>query len=270
MINDAFNESTRTDPGVLSRVRDPRNRAAWERFIARKFRAGGTLNQLIVLSFTMSHRPVSSIPATELPPGVGSRPPGERNTIRKRPQTPPVDLRLTVSRQVGPRHLVAFAMSRSQSPPGRLTRDMKKAPPSPDQALLPTGDRIRIGVCIDPPGFLSAFNVGPAGRSNVLYPDADLQPDNQSQPIEPSRPLYILDAVTAAPTGRERLFAVWSRQPLPLRLDQLQNLVGQNEGRSPPSCPYVATRDIIRLADLVHQSQPESRHVVVIEVDHVK
>ena len=27
------------------------------------------------------------------------------------------------------------------------------------------------------------------------------------------------------PAGRERLFAVWSRQPFPLRLDRLQSLV---------------------------------------------
>jgi RNA polymerase sigma factor (sigma-70 family) len=35
MMNDPFTESTRTDPALLGDVRDPRNHAAWEKFIAR-------------------------------------------------------------------------------------------------------------------------------------------------------------------------------------------------------------------------------------------
>jgi RNA polymerase sigma factor (sigma-70 family) len=35
MMNDPFTESSRTDPALLGDVRDPRNHAAWEQFIAR-------------------------------------------------------------------------------------------------------------------------------------------------------------------------------------------------------------------------------------------
>jgi hypothetical protein len=35
MMNDPFTESSRTDLALLGDVRDPRNRAAWEKFIAR-------------------------------------------------------------------------------------------------------------------------------------------------------------------------------------------------------------------------------------------
>jgi RNA polymerase sigma factor (sigma-70 family) len=35
MMNDPFTESLRTDPALLGDVRDPRNHAAWEKFIAR-------------------------------------------------------------------------------------------------------------------------------------------------------------------------------------------------------------------------------------------
>ena len=34
-MSDPFTESTRTDPALLDDVRDPRNHAAWEKFIAR-------------------------------------------------------------------------------------------------------------------------------------------------------------------------------------------------------------------------------------------
>jgi len=270
MMNDLLTESTGTDPALVGHAREPRNHAGSDKFVVRCSLLRGTSKQLIVDAFTMSHQSASSVFTTEFPAGVGSKPPGEPSTICVTPLPCSLDLRLIVSRQIGPHHFVPTAKTRSQSPRGRVTRNMKSVPPTADRVLLRTGDRIGIGVGIDPPGFLSAFNVGPAGRSNVFYLDADLQQENQPRPIEPNRPLHILDVVTTAPTGRERLFAVWSRQPLPLRLDQLQSLVGQNEGRSPPSRPYVATRDMMRLPDLVHQSQPESRHVVVVEVDLVK
>jgi hypothetical protein len=49
-------------------------------------------------------------------------------------------------------------------PSGRVTRDMQREPPSPDQVRLRTGDRVRIEVRIDLPGFLTVFNVDPAGN----------------------------------------------------------------------------------------------------------
>ena len=62
------------------------------------------------------------------------------------------------------------------------------------------------------------------------------------------------------PAGRERLFAVWTRQPLSLRLDQLHSLVERKNGDSPASRPYVATRDMKRVQQSVQQLRPEDWH----------
>ena len=68
------------------------------------------------------------------------------------------------------------------------------------------------------------------------------------------------------PAGRERLFAVWT-PAIPLRLDQLASLV--EAGTSPSRRPYRATRDMKRVQDAVHRLQPEDRHTVVLELEHV-
>ena len=140
---------------------------------------------------------------------------------------------------------------------------MKKVPPAPDQVRLRTGERVRIEVSANRSGFLTVFNVGPTGNLNLLYPEADPHPNTPPRPIDPNRPLHILDVEMTPPNGRERLFAVWSLDPL--RVDQLAGVANQGG----PSKAYRATRDMKRLQDLVHQSQPESRHVVVVEVEHV-
>ena len=232
-------------------------------------RLRGTLNQLIVDSFTMSHRPASSLPSTELPPGAGSKPPSGPTTIPEPPKPAPIDLRLIVSRQVGPHHFVPVATTHPHSPPGRLTRDMKKVPPSPDQVRLHTGDRVRIEVSASRPGFLTVFNVGPTGNLNLLYPDGGPQQASQPLPIEPNRPLHIVDVEMTPPAGRERLFAVWTRQPLALRLDQLHSLVERKNGDSRASRPYVATRDMKRVQQSVQRLRPEDWHALVLELDHV-
>ena len=145
---------------------------------------------------------------------------------------------------------------------------MKKVPPSPDQVRLRTGDLVRVEVSANRPGFLTVFNVGPTGNLNLLYPDGDPQHGNPPSPIEPNRPLHIIDIEMTPPAGRERLFAVWTRQPIPLCLDQLHSLVEGKHGNSPASRPYVATRDMKRVQQSVQQLRPEDWHAVVLELDH--
>ena len=127
---------------------------------------------------------------------------------------------------------------------------MKKVPPSPDQVRLRTGDRVRIEVRSDRPGFLTVFNVGPAGTLNLLYPDGDPQHASPPARIEPNQPLHIVDVEMTPPAGRERLFAVWTRQPLPLRLDQLHSLVERKSG------------DVSRLPALRRDPRHETRPAV--------
>jgi hypothetical protein len=138
---------------------------------------------------------------------------------------------------------------------------MKKVPPSPDRVQLRTGDRVRVEVIADKEGYLTVFNVGPTGNLNLLHPEVGLL--SAGSRIVPNRPVHIRDIELTPPTGRERLFAVWSLQPL--HLDQLAGLA--NPGAV--SKPYRATRDMKRVQDMVHRLQQEERQIVVVEVEHV-
>ena len=180
-----------------------------------------------------------------------------------RPQGP-VSLRLNVKRLInGGRHeLVAT----THPQPDRLTRDMKRVPRTPDQVSLRTGEQVRIEAVADRPGYLTVFNVGPAGHLNLLYPDPSSA--NSPAPVEAHRPLNISDVEMTPPTGRERLFAVWTRQPLSLHLDQLHSLVAPAKGDPPASRPYAATRDMKRVQQTVQQLKAEDWHAVGLELDH--
>jgi hypothetical protein len=144
---------------------------------------------------------------------------------------------------------------------------MKRVPPPPDQVRLYTGDRVRIEVIVDRPGYVTVFNVGPTGNLNLLYP-ADPTAAAASSAILAHQPLHVQDVEMTPPTGRERLFTVWSRRPLPLRLDQMHSLVEQRVSGPGHSRPYVATRDMKRVQQTVQQLEPDEWHAVAIELDH--
>jgi serine/threonine protein kinase len=241
---------------------DPGRRPTLKEFIAT---LRGALNQLLVDSFTMSWPHSESLPSTELSSGAVVKPASEPPT-EPEPRQAPVDMRLIVSRQSGRDRYVPVAATHPQRLPGRVTRDMKKVPPSPDQVRLRTGDPVRIEVSIDRPGFLTVFNVGPTGSLNLLYPDADT--DHPATQVAANQPLHIIDVEMTPPAGPERLIAVWTRQPLSLRLDQLHSLVKRENGDSRASRPYVATRDMKRVQQSVQRLKPEDWHAVVLELDH--
>jgi hypothetical protein len=194
--------------------------------------------------------------------GVG-KPAGEPSTEPEPAPSAPVDLRLIVSRPIGAALFQPVAATHPQLPPGCVTRDMKKVPPAPDQVRLRTGERVRVEVVANRRGYLTVYNLGPTGNLNLLYPDPSLSNDSPPRPIEPNQPLHILDVELTPPAGRERLFAVWSSQPTPF--EQLAGLAQGGE----PATPYRATRDMKRVQDAVCRLQPESRHTVVVEVEHV-
>jgi hypothetical protein len=68
------------------------------------------------------------------------------------------------------------------------------------------------------------------------------------------------------PAGDERLFAVWSRVPLPLPLKDLVHMV--QGGQEPVSPSYRATRNMERVQASVQQLRPEDWTAVVLELDH--
>jgi hypothetical protein len=168
-------------------------------------------------------------------------------------------------------HLLGIELERrcglGETPRGYLTRDMKKVPPAPDQILLRTGDQVRIEVCASQPGYITIFNVGPTGNLNLLHRD---EPSlaGLAAAIPRDRPLQIHDIEMTAPAGRERLFAVWSRLPLPLPLDQMHGLIERAETAATDSRPYVATRDMKRVQQAVGKLAPTEWRAIAIELDH--
>ena len=134
---------------------------------------------------------------------------------------------------------------------------MRRVPPPPEQVRLWTGDRVRVEAVSNRHGFITVFNVGPTGNLSLLYPDQPGQGGTFMAPIaRANQTLHVQDVEMTPPAGRERLFAVWSRQPLPLRLDRLQGLVETTSKKSPASRPYVATRDMKRVQQSVEQLDP--------------
>jgi hypothetical protein len=179
----------------------------------------------------------------------------------------PVDLRLIVSRQTASGHFVPVAATHPLPASGRLTRDMKKVPTLPDQVRLRTGDRVRIEVVVDREGFLTVFNVGPTGNLNLLYPDDPPAYGNLPRPLQSNRPLHILDVEMTPPAGRERVFAVWSRQPLAMKSESLLRVV---EGGDPDAMrPYRATRDMKRVQKSLEELGPMDRYVAVLELEQL-
>jgi hypothetical protein len=78
--------------------------------------------------------------------------------------------------------------------------------------------------------------------------------------------VHILDIGLTPPAGRERLFALWTRMPLPLRLGELRSLAEQ--GELPISGPYRATRDMARVQESVQNLAAEDWQVAVLELNH--
>jgi serine/threonine-protein kinase len=169
-------------------------------------------------------------------------------------------LRLTVSRQEDRYTFVPVATTRPQ--PERLLRDLRRVPPRPERVDVRTGERVRIEVETDRPGYVTVFNIGPTGNLNLLYP---AEP-SATAAVSACRPLHVLDIELTPPAGEERLFALWTREPLPLRLDELLALAEQ--GRLPVSGPYRATRDMKRVQESIHQLRPEDWSVAVLNLSH--
>jgi hypothetical protein len=94
---------------------------------------------------------------------------------------------------------------------------------------------------------------------NLLYPE---QPAAPALRIQARNPLHVVELELTPPVGRERLVAVWTRTPLPVRPEDLLSLAG-TEKRA-----YYASRDIVRVQESVQELRPEDRQVVVLELEH--
>lgn len=171
--------------------------------------------------------------------------------------TTPASLRLSVS------HAGRAAVA--ERPVAPRTRDIKRVPPPPPRVMLRTGDAIEIEVACDQNGFLTVFNIGPTGNLDLLYPETPPQagdPPNARAGV----PVRIDGLIVSEPAGRERVFAVWSRTPLPLTPESLRSLAAESRPGAPKAA--VATRDIRRVKQAVADLDPRAWRAEVLELDH--
>ena len=165
------------------------------------------------------------------------------------PAKTPVDLRLRVLRRLGPG---SYLLVGSTHPQPTLLRDLKRVPDDPDRVALRTRDQVKVEVVCDREGYLSVFNIGPQGTLNLLWPD-EARP---SAPQPAGVPLEVARVVLTPPAGQERLYAVWSRRPLPR--EQLASLAR----------PGATLRDMQRVQDAVDQLGPQDWQAVLLVLDH--
>jgi serine/threonine protein kinase len=185
---------------------------------------------------------------------------GNAGSFAAHPSESVVALRLTVSRQIGRETFVPVATTRPE--PERMVRDLRRVPPRPESVAVHTGDRVRIEVETDHPGYVTVFNVGPTGNLNLLHPAGPHAP----AVVTAGRPLRVLDIALTPPVGRERLFALWTREPLALRPEELLSLAEQ--GKFPDSGPSRATRDMARVQQSLQQLPRGDWHATVLELNH--
>jgi hypothetical protein len=162
---------------------------------------------------------------------------------------PSVELRLRVLRQTGRDQFQPVA---STHPAPMVLRDLRRVPEDPDRVTLRTGDRVRLEVNCNHDGYLTVFNLGPAGTLNLLHPENA----SQTAPVKARMPLLIADVELTLPAGRERVYAVWSR--MPLAPSQLSWLTQRG----------VATRDMQRVQQTLAQLRAEDWHAVMLELEH--
>jgi serine/threonine protein kinase len=238
-------------------VHDFRIRPSLKEF-ANRLRAN--LNQLMADSLLLGRDPEIGSLLAEVGTLIGSDSAAISSSIPSKRSQP--DLLLIVSRQIGPDRFDRIASTQPEGSPDGLARDMKRVPLPPEHIQLRTGDRVRIEVLSQRPGYLTVYNIGPTGNLNLLYPDRDALVTHRFEPIKPGQRIQIGDVELTPPTGRERLFAVLGATPLVIR--DLASL-GDQGG---PSAAYRTTRDMKLLHNSIRRLEPEDCRVAVLEVRH--
>lgn len=167
-----------------------------------------------------------------------------------------VNLRLRVYRAEGS----TFRLVQTTQPITRsILRDIQKVPQAPDRVPLHTGDRLRLEVQADRAGYITLLDVGPTGNLNLLFPEPS------AATLVARHGAVVDDVQLAPPAGRERLAALWSRQPLALAPRDLASLAASG---TRVSTPYLGTRDVLRVRQTLDAMPPGDWQVQVLELDH--
>jgi serine/threonine-protein kinase len=175
--------------------------------------------------------------------------------------TGPARLQLTV-RRFGPGGVQQpMALSVRPAVVIKLWRNVERVPPDLPSVRLQTGDRVRIEVTADRPGYVTVFNVGPTGNLDLLCPAA---PDRPGERVEAGHATAVADAELTPPAGQERVFAVWTARPVALAATDLRAVAPEGT----VSRAYAATRDLQRLSSALARLPADERAAVVVELDH--
>lgn len=166
----------------------------------------------------------------------------------------PARVDLTVNRRLASGAFVPVMTT--QPVAERLVRDLKIVPPAPTCVEVRTGERLRIEAQADQDGYLTVFNVGPTGNLNLLA---------KATAAGGGRTVHV-DVELTEPCGQERLLALWTRQRLALRADELREIGAL--GELPTSEGYRATRDMARVKETINDLAPEEWRVAVLALVH--
>jgi hypothetical protein len=126
-------------------------------------------------------------------------------------------------------------------------RDLRRVPDDVDRVSLRTGDRVRVDVVCDRAGYLAVLNVGPGGNLHLLH---------HEQAVRPGEARHLFDVELIPPTGRERLYAIWTRHVA--GVSQLADLIR----------PGATLRDMVRVQDALGRMPEEDWRAVLLELDH--
>lgn len=126
-------------------------------------------------------------------------------------------------------------------------RDLRRVPDDADRVSLRTGDRVRVDVVCNRVGYLAVLNVGPGGNLYLLH---------HEQAVRPGEARHLFDVELIPPTGRERLYAIWTRHAA--AVSQLADLIR----------PGATLRDMVRVQDALARLPDDDWHAVLLELDH--
>jgi len=170
-------------------------------------------------------RASASAPSRSEP--INPKPPGEAPAISPAslvptPAAPPLGLKYTILKRSG--------------------EDLIEVP---SDTVFHAGDRIRISIETNQPGFLYIINRGSSGLWQPLFPSADVDDGNNHVDgfrdyLLPPKSRMVFDETT----GTERLFLVFSREPEP-NLDRMIYSLTSNPASSPNQKQAPVTKTLL-------------------------
>lgn len=169
---------------------------------------------------------------------------------------------LQVNDRTNPIELIAT------TPNWKRKRGLRDITPKPaPRIMLRNKDTIQLKLQVRDDGCLLIFNIGPTGNLDVLYPLTETR--IAMARVAGNQTIVSDELDVQPPSGKERIVAIWSFDPLPLDLSSLQSLVDDDGTSDGPSRSYRASRDIRRLRNTLADIHEGAFWTCQIELDHI-